>query len=44
MQGEVSVPQSLSQFYYTLIASGKTLKENPKCIRQVQSLSEDAIL
>lgn len=43
-EGEVSVPQNLSQFYYTLVAGNNCKRRNnSKCIRQVQSLSEDAV-
>lgn len=42
--GEVSVPEDLSQFYFTLIAgSNSKRKNNLKCIRLVQSLSQDAV-
>lgn len=42
--GEVSVPEDLSNFYFTLVAGIKSKrKRNDKCIRQVQSLSQDAV-
>ncbi|CAH0721911.1 unnamed protein product, partial [Brenthis ino] len=43
-EGEVSVPQALSEFYFTLISGGnQKRKKERKCIRQVQSYCEDVI-
>ncbi|CAH2098161.1 unnamed protein product [Euphydryas editha] len=43
-EGEVSVPQALSDFYFTLISGGNhKRKKQQKCIRQVQSFCEDVI-
>lgn len=43
-EGEVSVPQDLWEFYSTLIAgSNSKRKNNPKCVRQVQSICEDVV-
>lgn len=43
-EGEVSIPQDLLDFYYTLIAgSNRKRKNNQKCIRQIKSYCEDVV-
>lgn len=43
-EGEISIPQDLLDFNYTLIAgSNRKRKNNPKCIRQVKSYCEDVV-
>lgn len=43
-EGEGSVPQTLSDFYFTLISGNNNKrKKSPKCIRQVQSFCEDVM-
>lgn len=43
-EGEVSVPQTLSDFYFTLISGNNNKrKKSKKCIRQVQSFCEDVM-
>lgn len=42
--GKISVPEDLSQFFSTLIAgSNNKRKTNDKCVRIVESLSQDAV-
>lgn len=44
LEGEASIPPELINFYSTLIAgSSQKRKENPKCIRQVESYCEDIV-